>query len=136
MNYLIVLVGGAIGSVARYGTGVLTKQWFGPDYPWSGTLAVNLIGGFCMGLLVAILTRTGGSEQTRLLIGVGVLGGFTTFSAFSLETFLMLERSQYGVLALYVGTSVIGSVLSRSSSVMSASVTSWVVCPGCTIATA
>jgi CrcB protein len=110
MNYLLVLVGGAVGSVARYGTGVLAGRWLGPDYPY-GTLAVNLIGGFLMGLLVGMLARTGGSEHTRVLIGVGVLGGFTTFSAFSLDAVTMIERGQWGVAVTYALVSVIGSVL-------------------------
>ncbi|HEX7694659.1 MAG TPA: fluoride efflux transporter CrcB [Sphingomonas sp.] len=110
MNFLLVMAGGAAGSAARYLVGKLTLGWFGPNYPW-GTLAVNLIGGFLMGLLAGILARTGGSEHTRLLIGVGVLGGFTTFSSFSLDTVLMVERGQWSIALLYALISVIGSVL-------------------------
>ena len=110
MNYLLVLVGGAIGSAGRYAVGRLTLGTLGPDYPW-GTLAVNLIGGFLMGLLAGLLARSGGSEQTRLLIGVGVLGGFTTFSAFSLDAVTMIERGQWGVAITYALVSVVGSVL-------------------------
>lgn len=110
MNYVLVLAGGAVGSVARYGTGVLAGRWLGPNYPY-GTLAVNLIGGFLMGLLAGILARSGGSEQTRLFIGVGLLGGFTTFSAFSLDAATMIERGQWGVAITYALVSVIGSVL-------------------------
>ena len=110
MNFLLVMAGGAVGSVGRYGVGKLTLAWLGPDYPW-GTLAVNLIGGFLMGLLAGILARTGGSEHTRLLLGVGVLGGFTTFSSFSLDTVLMIERGQWSVAITYALVSLIGSVL-------------------------
>jgi len=110
MNYLIVLVGGAVGSVARYGTGVLAGRWLGPGYPY-GTLAVNLIGGFLMGVLAGTLARIGGTEHTRLLIGVGVLGGFTTFSSFSLDVVTMIERGEPSVAISYVLLSVIGSVL-------------------------
>lgn len=110
MNFLLVMAGGAAGSAARYLVGKLTLAWFGPNYPW-GTLAVNLIGGFLMGLLAGILARTGGSEHTRLLLGVGVLGGFTTFSSFSLDTVLMVERGQWDMALLYALVSVIGSVL-------------------------
>jgi CrcB protein len=110
MNFLLVMIGGAVGSAGRYAVGKLTLGTLGPNYPW-GTIAVNLIGGFLMGLLAGLLARTGGSEQTRLLIGVGVLGGFTTFSAFSLDAVTMIERGQWGVAVTYALVSVIGSVL-------------------------
>ena len=110
MNFLLVMIGGAVGSAGRYGVGILTLRALGPNYPW-GTLAVNVIGGFLMGLLAGLLARTGGSEHTRVLIGVGVLGGFTTFSAFSLDTVTMIERGQWGVAAGYALVSVIGSVI-------------------------
>ena len=110
MNFLLVMAGGAVGSAARYGAGKLTLAWLGPDYPW-GTLAVNLIGGLLMGLLAGVLARTGGSEHTRLLIGVGVLGGFTTFSSFSLDTVLMIERGQWSVAITYALGSLLGSGL-------------------------
>ncbi len=108
-NLLIVMLGGALGAGARHLVGSVALARFGPGFPW-GTLTVNLAGGLLMGLLAGWLVRDGGSEATRLFFAVGMLGGFTTFSAFSLETFLMLERSQYGIAAAYVGTSVIGSV--------------------------
>lgn len=110
MNFLLVMAGGAIGSAGRYAVGKATLRVFGPDYPW-GTLTVNLIGGLLMGLLAGVLARTGGTEHTRLLIGVGVLGGFTTFSAFSLDAVTMIERGQWGVAVTYALVSVIGSVL-------------------------
>jgi len=110
MNFLLVMIGGAVGSAGRYAVGKATLGALGPNYPW-GTLAVNLIGGFLMGLLAGMLARTGGSEQTRVLIGVGVLGGFTTFSAFSLDAVTMIERGQWGVAITYALVSVIGSVL-------------------------
>jgi len=108
-NLLIVMLGGALGAGARHLVGSFTLARFGPGFPW-GTLSVNLAGGLLMGLLAGWLVRAGGSEATRLFFAVGVLGGFTTFSAFSLETFLMIERSQYAVAASYIGASVIGSV--------------------------
>lgn len=104
------MLGGAFGAGARHLVGRLTLSWFGPNYPW-GTLAVNLIGGFAMGLIASGLLRWGESgEQMRLLLGVGLLGGFTTFSAFSLETALMIERRAYGEAGLYVILSVGASV--------------------------
>ena len=82
----------------------------GPGFPW-WTLTANLSGGLLMGLLMGLLARTGGSEEVRLFLGVGVLGGFTTFSAFSLETWMMLERGAMTTALAYVLMSVIGSVL-------------------------
>ncbi len=109
-NLLIVMLGGALGAGARHLVGVFTLARYGPGFPW-GTLTVNLVGGLLMGLLAGWLARAGGSEAARLFLAVGVLGGFTTFSAFSLDTFLMIERGQYAFAALYVGGSVLGSVL-------------------------
>jgi CrcB protein len=109
-NLILVMLGGAVGSAARYLTGRLTLTWFGPGYPW-GTLAVNLIGGFLMGMLAGSLARFGqGGEQWRLLIGVGVLGGFTTFSAFSLDAMNMIERGDWLPMLGYALVSVIGSI--------------------------
>jgi len=103
---LLVALGGAVGSVARYGAGVAAARWFGLAFPW-GTLTVNIIGGIAMGLLAA---RVGPDhENARLLIGTGLLGGFTTFSAFSLETVRLMEQ-QPGLAALYALASLVLSV--------------------------
>jgi CrcB protein len=106
---LYVMVGGAVGSGARYLAGSATTALLGPDYPF-GTLAVNIVGGLLMGVLVGVLARNSASEHWRLLLAVGVLGGFTTFSAFSLEVVTMIERGAFGVALGYVLVSVIGSV--------------------------
>src|SRR3546814_912592 len=82
---------------------------FGPGYPW-GTLGVNIIGSFAMGLLAGILARTGGSEQLRLFIGVGILGGFTTLSAFSLELYEMIVRGELGSAFTYFSLSLLAGV--------------------------
>lgn len=108
-NLFIVMAGGAVGAGARHLFGRWTLDLFGPDFPW-GTLGVNLIGGLLMGLLAGILARGGGTEQARLLLGVGVLGGFTTFSAFSLDAALMIERGALALAGGYVMISVIGSI--------------------------
>ncbi len=93
---MLVGAGGAAGAVARYLLGVQALRWFGPGWP-SGTLIANVLGGFLMGLLAGVLAYRGeGAETWRLLLGVGVLGGFTTFSAFSLEVALMIERRAFG----------------------------------------
>lgn len=105
---LLVAFGGAAGALARYLVGVQTLRWFGPVWPY-GTFAVNVVGGLLMGLLVGYLAHRGGADQERLrvLLGVGVLGGFTTFSSFSLEMARMIEMRAYGQAAAYVGASVI-----------------------------
>lgn len=111
MNSFLVMIGGALGALARYQFGHMAGRLMGSGWPW-GTLGVNIIGGLAMGLLAGWLARhgSGGGEQARLLLGVGVLGGFTTFSAFSLETALMIERGQLGGAAAYAGLSVLLSV--------------------------
>ncbi len=103
---LLVALGGALGSVARFGVGAALARCFGLTFPW-GTLAVNVLGGLAMGLLAARL----GPEQEgmRLLFGVGFLGGFTTFSAFSLETVRLMETSPTSAL-VYVSASLLLSV--------------------------
>ena len=106
MNLLLVAVGGAVGAMARYGVGLGVARLFGLAFPW-GTLAVNILGGLAMGLLAA---RTGPDQEAlRLALGVGVLGGFTTFSAFSLETVRLMEH-QPGLAMLYAAASVVLSV--------------------------
>jgi CrcB protein len=107
----LVMLGGAFGTAARYLTGKLTLAWLGPNYPW-GTLAVNLIGGFLMGLLAGTLAaRAQGGEQWRLLLGVGALGGYTTFSAFTLDLMNMLERGDWGLGLGYILASVLGAAV-------------------------
>jgi CrcB protein len=110
MNALfLVMAGGAVGSAGRFLLGRAASLAFGSGYPW-GTLIVNLAGGLAMGLLVGTLTRSATAEPLRLFLGVGLLGGFTTFSAFSLETMLMIERGAVFVALGYALVSVIGSV--------------------------
>ena len=110
-NLLYVLVGGAIGAGARYELGRLTLRQFGPGFPW-GTLIVNLAGGFAMGLLAGAMVERGTVDRPLwLLLGTGVLGGFTTFSAFSLDLFAMIERGQHGLALGYAVGSTLGALL-------------------------
>lgn len=107
----LVMLGGAVGAGARHLTGRTTLAAFGPGFPY-GTLAVNLIGGFAMGLLVGVLARMAvPGENWRLLLGVGVLGGFTTFSAFSLDVVNMIQRGDLGIALFYVLLSVVGAIV-------------------------
>ena len=85
-------------------------RWVGSGLPWA-TLFVNLLGSLLIGMLAGWLVHKGGSEQARLFLAVGVLGGFTTFSAFSLELGLMLQRGELAVAAAYALASVLGGVL-------------------------
>ena len=108
---LLVALGGALGSMLRYGVGRWAIAITGPGFPF-GTFAVNIIGGFAMWLLAGWLARTGaGAEDLRLLLGVGVMGGFTTFSAFSLEVYNMITQAEIALAAAYGVSSVAGSVL-------------------------
>jgi CrcB protein len=110
-NFLLVALGGALGASGRHLISTVTFKHFGPGFP-VGTLAANIIGSALMGILVGWLAFKGAeaSQSVRLFLGVGLLGGFTTFSAFSLESFLMLERKSYGAFISYVSASVVMSV--------------------------
>ena len=120
-----VALGGAIGALLRYQTGRWMTWWLGPNtitaFPWA-TLTVNVLGSLAMGLLAGYLARHGqGGDQWRLFLGVGVLGGFTTFSAFSLELMVLIERGQaaqgliYAVVSVLAGLSAlyVGLILMR-----------------------
>lgn len=106
--FLSVALGGAIGASARFGAGLLLVRTFGSGFPVA-VLAVNIIGSFLMGLFV-VWSFQRGMEQWNLFVMTGILGGFTTFSAFSLEAFTLFERGQIGAAALYVGLSVVVSI--------------------------
>jgi CrcB protein len=122
--YLLVGIGGAIGSVARYGSGVLVGRLWPTSFPLA-TMLVNISGSLAMGLLIGYLARTTPAWQAdaRLFVAVGVLGGFTTFSAFSLDTIALIERGALGQAALYalgsvalaVGALYVGLVLARGA---------------------
>jgi fluoride exporter len=108
MTYLWVAIGGALGSAARYAVSVGTARWLGVTFPW-GTLIVNVAGSFAIGLLAALVTADGrpalGSDA-RAFVMVGILGGFTTFSSFSLETLNLARDGALGAAAANVGLSL------------------------------
>ncbi|HVI30722.1 fluoride efflux transporter CrcB [Phenylobacterium sp.] len=118
---LYVGIGGAVGAMARYLVGVQALRTFGSGWPY-GTFAVNIAGGLLMGLLAGVLAHRGGLDQERwrLLLGVGVLGGFTTFSAFSLELALMLEKRAFTTAAVYALASVVLSTLALFAGLLAA----------------
>ena len=110
----LVALGGAVGAVARHQAGRGMTALLGPAavsaFPWA-TLAVNVVGSLAMGLLAGWLARHGsGGETARLLLGVGLLGGFTTFSAFSLELMVLIERGQGGSAFAYAAISALAGV--------------------------
>lgn len=119
---LLVALGGGIGALLRYQFSHVTAWALGPQaafaFPWA-TLLVNILGSLAMGLLAGWLARHGNAgigagfgtgEQARLFIGVGLLGGFTTFSAFSLDMILLVERGQPGLAIAYAAISVLGGL--------------------------
>ena len=107
---LYVALGGALGATGRHLLGMGVLKAFGPGYPY-GTMFANVLGGFLMGLLAGWLAlKVSGGTNLRLFLGVGLLGGFTTFSAFSLDAVLLYEKKAYSALLGYVGGSVILSI--------------------------
>ena len=108
MNFLQVALGGAAGAVCRYAAGLWVARMLGNGFPW-GTLAVNVLGSCLMGVLVVVLTQVTGNRFASLVL-TGFLGGFTTFSAFSLDAVNLFERGQPELAAGYVAVSVLLSI--------------------------
>jgi CrcB protein len=115
---LQVGLGGALGAVARYLTGIAAMRLTGPGFPWA-TLTVNVAGSFLMGALVVILAQYSANRLAPLLM-TGVLGGFTTFSAFSLDALTLWERGQAGLAAAYVAASVVLSLSAIAAGLLAA----------------
>ena len=106
MLYLIVFIGAGIGGALRHGVNVAATRYFGFGFPY-GTLVVNIAGSFVMGLFAGYFAfRPGVPQHLRLFLTTGILGGFTTFSSFSLDTALLIERHSFGLAAGYVVGSV------------------------------
>ena len=111
LNWLLVAAGGAIGSALRYGLALFVQRSLDAGWPF-GTLAANVIGSFIIGCMYELLvSKELLSEEVRLFTMIGLLGGFTTFSAFSLETLLMFQEGDWLLAALYVALSVAGCLL-------------------------
>jgi CrcB protein len=110
---ILVFFGAGFGGVLRHGVNIAAARLLGTDFPY-GTAIINVSGSLIMGLLIGWLSfrvGEGWSQHVRLFLATGVLGGYTTFSTFSLETVLLIERDQIGLAALYVGASVALGVL-------------------------
>lgn len=111
LTHLIAIAcGGALGACLRFLVGLGVVRWVGDAFP-AGTLLVNVAGSFAMGLCAAWLMQRGPGDIGRLFLLTGVLGGFTTFSAFSLEVLTLWQRGSNGAALLYIGLSFVGSLL-------------------------
>lgn len=111
-SYVLVGIGGALGSVARYGTGVLVGRLWSSSFPLA-TLLINVAGSLAMGLFIGWLARTTPAWQAdaRLFVAVGMFGGFTTFSSFSLDAIALIERGEIVQSAFYILGSVVIAIL-------------------------
>ena len=110
MGYLVVFVGAGVGGAIRHGLNIAIGHAMGTHFPWH-TFAINIVGSLVMGLVAGWFTfRADPTGHLRLFLTTGILGGFTTFSAFSLDAALLWERSEHLLAALYVGGSVAGAL--------------------------
>lgn len=108
---VVIALGGGVGTALRYGVGLGMTRWLGPSFPW-GTLAVNVLGSF---LLALVMEAAGPREilgvSAKLVLGTGVLGGFTTYSSFNLETIRLAEQGAWGRAAIYLGATLVTCIL-------------------------
>jgi fluoride exporter len=110
-SYLVVFLGAGIGGALRHGVNVAALRLLGPGFP-HGTMTVNVVGSMAIGLLAGWFAHRADPGQTwRLFLTTGILGGFTTFSAFSLDVALLFQRGQIGLAAVYVLTSIVLAIL-------------------------
>lgn len=111
MGYLVVFVGAGIGGSIRHGMNIWVRHFLGSHFPWH-TFVINILGSLVMGLIAGWFAERGGQEgNLPLFLTTGILGGFTTFSAFSLDAVLLWERHEHLLAALYVGGSVVGAII-------------------------
>ena len=108
---VLVALGGAIGSVARYGVGAVAAQLLGSTFPW-GTLLVNLSGSFLIAVVMHVaLAGTAISLELRIFLTTGIMGGYTTYSSFNYETLALIDQRAYGLAGLNVAATVVGCFL-------------------------
>jgi CrcB protein len=111
MGYLIVFLGGGLGAAMRHGINIGAARALGTAFPY-GTMLINVSGSFIMGLVAGYFAFKGdASQHWRLFLATGILGGYTTFSAFSLDAAVLYERGEVGLAALYVLASVVLSIV-------------------------
>jgi len=111
LGYVVVFVGAGVGGMMRHAMNIGIARFAGTHFPYH-TLAINIAGSILMGMVTAWFAMKGGATgHLRLFLATGVLGGYTTFSAFSLDAILLWERHEHQLAALYVGGSVVGSLL-------------------------
>jgi CrcB protein len=111
MGFLIVFLGGGLGAALRHGINLVSARTLGTAFPYS-TLIINITGSIVMGLIAGYFAFKGdASQHWRLFLTTGILGGYTTFSAFSLDAALLYERGEFGLAALYVVGSVALSII-------------------------
>jgi CrcB protein len=109
MGYLVVFVGAGVGGTLRHGMNIWVAHLLGTHFPWH-TFLINVLGSLAMGLVAGWFIWHNDDGHLRLFLATGILGGFTTFSAFSLDAVLLWERHEHLLAALYVGGSVMGAV--------------------------
>ena len=110
-TYFSIAVGGALGSMARYATGVYVGRWLGMAFPW-GTLLINIIGSLLIGVFAeAFALRWDASQSTRVFLVVGICGGYTTFSTFSLDVVTLINHGEALAAGAYIVASVVLGVL-------------------------
>lgn len=113
MHWLLVFIGGGLGAAARHGINRAGLAWLGPGFPW-WTLAINVAGSFLIGLLAGLFGALETGHNVRLFLITGFLGGFTTFSAFSLDALTLWERGAEMQAGFYILASVILSLLAAA----------------------
>ncbi len=109
-NFLLVFLGGGLGSISRYGIGLIFNERIKQSFPWA-TFSINIIACFILGILTAWIATKSNDSQMRLLIGIGFCGGFSTFSTFSAESIALLQRGEWLNTILYIAATVIFCML-------------------------